>query len=178
LPLSGFSQVNGAAGMQNLQRMSGVIYRLVDNIAAFAFGAMFVLIIIQVIWRYLLSMPLSWPEEAARTCFLWLSYLGLITVLRNKESYRIEYFFDRFPPAVQLISAIVIDLFSIFFLILMILGAWPVMVANWGLTTSISTPINILYVAAPLASVFILPFFLKSFCEGFSRIFSNKVGGK
>lgn len=158
--------------MQTVKLIARFVYRLANDIASFAFAAMFVLIVIQVFWRYWLNMPLSWPEEAARTCFLWLSYLGLVTVVRNKEAYRIEYFVDRFPPIAKLLCGLVVDASSIFFFVLVLLGTWPVLAANWGLTTSISTPVNILYATAPIAAVLIIPLVLKSLREQAARLLS------
>jgi len=164
--------------MNLLWSMAGSIYRLVNNIAAIAFAVMFILIIVQVIWRYGLSSPLAWPEEMARTCFLWLSYLGLVAVIRKKASYRLEYFVEKFPPALKLIAGLVSDLASLFFFVLILAGTWPVLSANWAVTTSISTPVNILYLSAPIAAFMIIPIILKSICDTLGAFHRDRSGGK
>lgn len=40
-------------------------------------------ILVQVFWRYVLSDPLPWPEEAARFCMLWMTGLVAPTALRR-----------------------------------------------------------------------------------------------
>lgn len=164
--------------MNTLCSIAGAVYRLVINIAAAAFAVMFILIIVQVIWRYGLSSPLAWPEEMARTCFLWLSYLGLVAVIRQKDSYRVEYFVEKFPPALKLLSGLVSDLASLFFFVLILAGTWPVLSANWKLTTSISTPVNILYLSAPVAAFLIIPVILKSIYDTLDTFRRDRVGDK
>lgn len=39
------------------------------------------LIMMQVVWRYLLDMPLRWTEEVARFVFIWLAFLGAAFVM-------------------------------------------------------------------------------------------------
>ncbi|MEM9796836.1 MAG: TRAP transporter small permease subunit [Pseudomonadota bacterium] len=48
-----------------------------------AMGLMVIAILIQVFWRYVLSDPLPWPEEAARFLMLWLTGLVAPTALRR-----------------------------------------------------------------------------------------------
>ena len=44
---------------------------------------MVVFILIQVIWRYVLSSPLPWPEEAARFLMLWLMVVAPTALRRG-----------------------------------------------------------------------------------------------
>ena len=48
-----------------------------------AIALMVVAILVQVFWRYVLSNPLPWPEEAARFLMLWMTGLVAPTALRR-----------------------------------------------------------------------------------------------
>ena len=48
-----------------------------------AMGLMVIAILIQVFWRYVLSNPLPWPEEAARFLMLWMTGLVAPTAFRR-----------------------------------------------------------------------------------------------
>ena len=48
-----------------------------------AIALMVVAILVQVFWRYVLSDPLPWPEEAARFLMLWMTGLVAPTALRR-----------------------------------------------------------------------------------------------
>lgn len=56
------------------------IYRAVVNIERYGtctvLTATFVLLVLQVVTRYVLSAPLSWTEELARFLLVWLTFLG------------------------------------------------------------------------------------------------------
>ncbi len=50
-------------------------------------AAITTLTLIQVIWRYGLNQPLTWSEEVARYCFVWVTFIGAATLLRLKDGH-------------------------------------------------------------------------------------------
>jgi hypothetical protein len=91
------------------------LYDAIEYVAIGAYVALFVLINVQVFWRYVLNDPLSWPEEVARALFIWISYLGLIKVVREQSSYRIDFLAMRMPGPLRLAVATVVDLVTLTF---------------------------------------------------------------
>ncbi|MEM6634389.1 MAG: TRAP transporter small permease [Pseudomonadota bacterium] len=59
------------------------VLRLGRAISIVLIGLMVLAILIQVFWRYVLSNPLAWPDEAARFCMLWLT--GLIAPMAYRR---------------------------------------------------------------------------------------------
>ena len=51
--------------------------------AVLAMALMVLAILVQVVWRYVLSLPLPWTEEAARFLMLWMTGLVAPTALRR-----------------------------------------------------------------------------------------------
>ncbi|MEM7776344.1 MAG: TRAP transporter small permease [Pseudomonadota bacterium] len=76
------------------------------------------LTLIQVIWRYGLNQPLTWSEEVARYCFVWVTLIGAATLLRLKDSHpELDSLRNRLAPifraAVDVFSRLTIVLCSL-----------------------------------------------------------------
>lgn len=56
-----------------LQVLLDVVLRIGKAISVFAIGMMVVFILVQVFFRYVLGNALTWPDEAARFCMLWMT---------------------------------------------------------------------------------------------------------
>ena len=50
---------------------------LEETICIILMSVMTIIIFIQVIMRYVMHNSLSWSEELARYCFIWLIYIGV-----------------------------------------------------------------------------------------------------
>jgi TRAP-type transport system small permease protein len=46
-----------------------------------------ILTLAQVIWRYVLELPLQWSEEIARYCFVWVTFLGAAALMRLRDGH-------------------------------------------------------------------------------------------
>jgi TRAP-type C4-dicarboxylate transport system permease small subunit len=77
--------------------------------AALLFG-IFLVILAQVVFRYVLGRPLVWTEEAARYLYIWTCYLGMAMAFRHRTHIRIGALVDRLGPQarsrVQLASSL------------------------------------------------------------------------
>lgn len=89
-------------------------------IAFFITAVMFVfitLVAVQVIWRYVLSNPLPWTEQAARYLFIWMLMLAMPILVRRKNNMVFDLLYNRFPEkvqkAVQIITLILIGAFGV-----------------------------------------------------------------
>lgn len=143
----------------------GIVDRIRDAICVALLAALFILINIQVFYRYVINDPLSWPEEVARNLFVWITFLGVAKLFRERLHYAVDFFIERAPYRVRAVAAVLIDFSSIIFFIAVLSGAWPVLVANAGIRTSIELPINLLYASLPIATLLILPAILVALIE-------------
>ncbi len=73
-----------------------VLHRAASVLAAALLGAIFVVILAQVVFRYALGRPLVWTEEAARYLYIWTCYLGIGMAVRHRTHIRIGALADRF----------------------------------------------------------------------------------
>ena len=62
-------------------------------IATLLFFLMLILMLVQVIFRYVLHQPLAWSEEALRFTFIAASFVGAIVATRERKHVEINFLF-------------------------------------------------------------------------------------
>jgi len=60
-------------------------------------SAMAVVVFLEVIFRYVVHLPLFWTEELARYCLVWVSLLGAAVAFKRGEHIAVGYFREHLP---------------------------------------------------------------------------------
>jgi TRAP-type C4-dicarboxylate transport system permease small subunit len=81
--------------------------RVASALAAAFLFAIFVVILVQVFFRYVLGRPLMWTEEAARYLYIWTCYLGTAVAFRRGVHIRIGVVVDRLSPPARWVAELV-----------------------------------------------------------------------
>jgi len=91
--------------------------------------AMIVLImLLQVIMRYVFNNSLSWPEELARILFVWFTFIGLSYSTAKRIHVRIDLLVNVFPAGLKNTILFLVDLLMLSFFI--IIGAKGISALN------------------------------------------------
>ena len=61
-------------------------------------GIICVVTVIQVLFRFVLQLPLAWTEELSTFSFVWLALLGSAVAVREKAHIGVEAVMELFPP--------------------------------------------------------------------------------
>lgn len=83
--------------LKPLSGLNSLLLRAGRNIAWFAMGVMVLIIMLQVIFRYVLGNALAWPDEGARFLMLWMTALVAPTAYRWGGFVSIEMVKDLLP---------------------------------------------------------------------------------
>jgi TRAP-type C4-dicarboxylate transport system permease small subunit len=75
-------------------------------------SAMAIIVLLQVIYRYILTEPLHWSEEMARYLFVWLSLLGATLAFQRRGHFGFEILVQRFSPRNRHILGMIIHLLT------------------------------------------------------------------
>ncbi len=113
-----------------------------------------VVVLLQVLMRYLFAYPNPWSEEVSRFCFIWLSLLGASLAVEHRAHFRFDQVTKKLAPCAKRVvetgaRAVVLG----FSLILVVTG-----VALMDLTVSerspaLNLPVAFVYAAAPVSGV-------------------------
>ena len=114
---------------------------------------MVIVIAIQVFMRYVLDNSLSWSEELARYCFIWLIYLGISYGVKSQRHIRVDVVLillkGKWKVALNIIANILFLSFAVFVIIYGYGIATKLL--TWGqLSPALNIPIWLVYLAGPV----------------------------
>lgn len=84
-----------------MKRWGSFLHRRAENLLAAMLGVMFVLFLLQIVFRYLLNMKTGWTNEASTVLWLWLVLWGAAFVLREEEEIRFDLLYGAAGPKLR-----------------------------------------------------------------------------
>lgn len=135
----------------------------VDQVVAALLGMTILVVLAQVIWRYILNDSLTWTEELSSYLFAWTVFLGAALAIRDDLHVRFTFLSDRFSTHTRRVAEIVKSLLiGIFLLSTTIFGVMWVIEVQGTRSPALGLPVNFcLYGAVPAASVIGLYFLVQ-----------------
>jgi TRAP-type C4-dicarboxylate transport system permease small subunit len=134
-----------------------LLTKLVDYVSAFFISVISVLVISQVICRYVLNNPLSWSEELSRYLIIWLTFVGASLGVRRKGHIAIEVFIKLLPRTFQRVCHLMAEILVILFLAVLVWqGSKVVAVTMVFRSTALSIPQGYVFLAVPVGSAIML----------------------
>lgn len=116
-------------------RVMGVVDRAAQWIIGLALGGVFVLLVTQVLVRYVLPFPLPWVEEAAVYLSGYVALIGASICLRAGFHIQVDLLRDRLGPQMQYALAIFQQLLLIGFALFLLRYGIKFVELGWGQTS-------------------------------------------
>ncbi|TMH05304.1 MAG: TRAP transporter small permease [Betaproteobacteria bacterium] len=149
--------------------MRGAGMRAYLDLAIEAMGAalmatMCVIVFLGVFFRYVLGDPLTWTEEIARLCLVWITFLGTYLAYRRSLHISIDVVRKRLSRSAQrIIHLIVLVLVGMFMTMLVIQGAHYSQAFLGSATPLLGVPLGLVYAALPICAALLLITILADF---------------
>jgi TRAP-type C4-dicarboxylate transport system permease small subunit len=89
-------------------RIGRGLSRVTESIAAVLLLSIVGFNLAQVIFRYVINDPLSWPEEAMRYFVVWIAFLGSVAALFRGEHMVVDMLAPVIPPGLVRVFHIVV----------------------------------------------------------------------
>jgi TRAP-type C4-dicarboxylate transport system permease small subunit len=86
--------------------MAGWCYRRAENVLAAMLAVMFSAFIIQIVFRYLINLPIGWTQELTVIMWIWLVLWGAAFVIRETEEVRFDIIYGAVSARVRRIMCI------------------------------------------------------------------------
>lgn len=102
-----------------------------------------------VFFRYVLNDSLSWSEELARYCLIWMSWFGASLALRRGGHIAVEFALDALPASARKLAVLAGELLTLFFLLVVL---WYGIKATGNVSRQSTIALGI-SMAGPYASV-------------------------
>ena len=75
--------------------------RALDGLMSLLLAVIVVILLSQVLFRYVLGSPLVGSEDAAKLATIWMVFLGAGLAVRDRLHIQIDYFIEKLPHRVQ-----------------------------------------------------------------------------
>ena len=136
-------------------------------------------LVLDVVWgvftRYVLGDPASWTNELAGFLLAWVTLLGGAAAFGTKEHLGVDYFVGKLHPDTRKSLAIFGHLVVLFFaLVIFVYGGFKTVSDSFTPAMTQMTPaLNLnkgyVYLALPIAGLFMVSFTLENMLETISR---------
>ena len=116
-------------------RVMGGVDRAAQWIIGLALGGVFVLLVMQVLVRYVLPFPLPWVEEAAVYLSGYVALIGASVCLRAGFHIQVDLLRDRLGPQMQYVLVIFQQLLLVGFALFLLRYGIKFVELGWGQTS-------------------------------------------
>ncbi len=116
--------------------------------------ASFLVLILEVISRYLLGSSLEWSDEIARLLLIWMTFTGMgLAILERKEIF-VRTFRGRFSAKGRRLWQASLELLALGFNVFLLLFGLYMTRFSWGMRTeSLELPFGIFYASIPAGAL-------------------------
>ena len=153
----------------------------IEAVAAALMATMCLIVFLGVFFRYVRGDPLTWTEEIARLCLVWITFLGTYLAYRRNLHISIDLVQKRLSRSAQrIIHLIVLALVGMFMTMLIIQGAHYSQAFLGSATPLLGVPLGLVYAALPFCAALLLVTLLVdlvNFLRGRSPLHTNDSKG-
>ena len=137
-----------------MKRLNRILAALETAAAGSLVIAVCVVVLLQVLMRYLFAYPNPWSEELSRFCFIWASLLGASLAVEQRAHFGFDQVTKKLAPhtkrAVEAFARAVVLLFSV---VLIATGIALMDLTQGERSAALNLPVALVYAAAPVSGV-------------------------
>jgi TRAP-type C4-dicarboxylate transport system permease small subunit len=136
-----------------MERISEIINRYAEAAVFLIISVMAFAVFIEVIFRYVLLLPLFWTEEFARYSLVWSSLLAAGIALKRGQHIALTFVVERVPKRIRTIAGLGGDIFVATMLAVILWGGiYLVILTRHQLSPAMRLPMSLPYMAIPTGS--------------------------
>jgi TRAP-type C4-dicarboxylate transport system permease small subunit len=122
-------------------------FKIIEIILVLQLSLLCVIVLLQVIFRYILNFPLAWTDEAARFLFIWVIILAGTIAIKKKEHFSVNIVVKKFSKKVQNKLQFVTDviLFILFFDIMVLKGVYLIKLGSLQISPALHIQMSYVY---------------------------------
>jgi len=122
------------------------------------FGAvMSVVVMLQILFRFVIYIPLPWSEELARYLMIWTGMVGSFVALREGRHIGVTLVVNRLPPRAAAGVAVFVQVLTILFLFILAKQGLALALINLNqLSPAMRIPMFFPYLAVPVGAALMI----------------------
>lgn len=140
-----------------VSRAAQSLSNLTEGLSGLLLGAIVVINVLQVVFRYVIGAPLGWTEEVMRYAVVWLTFLAATAALHRGEHMVIDVLGPVLPGRLQRLVYVVVLLCIGAFCWILVAEGLPLAIRNAAQTSpSARIPMIVPYVSVAVGGLLIL----------------------
>jgi C4-dicarboxylate transporter DctQ subunit len=138
-------------------RLAEIVSRLTEGLSGLLLGAIVVINVLQVVFRYVIGAPLGWTEEVMRYSVVWVTFLAATAAVHRGEHMVIDVLGGVLPAAAGRLLYLVVLLCIGAFCWVLVSEGFPLALRNAAQTSpSARIPMIVPYVSVAVGGLLIL----------------------
>lgn len=144
--------------MKVLDKVKFILDKILEVLGTITLGIMTVLVVYQVVTRYVFNAPSAFSEALSQYLFVWMIMFGSAYVYGSLEHLTIDILKDKFPPKMNMVVEIVTNVcLFVFILLVCVYGGWKYTSSQIArIDPSLHISMAILYASVPFTGVITL----------------------
>ncbi len=141
----------------DMRKISFFTNRMAEILLVLFLSVLTIVVFLQVLFRYVFTLPLFWTEETARYCLIWASMLGAGYALRHGQHIAVTFVVDRLPEGLYRATMRLAQV-AVLAIIVVILwgGVELVSITRHQISPALRIPMSYPYLAMPTGALFML----------------------
>jgi C4-dicarboxylate transporter, DctQ subunit len=120
-------------------------------------AAMSIIVMLQIIFRFVIFIPLPWSEELARYLMIWTGMVGSFVALREGRHIGVTIVVDRLPPRAATGVSVFVQAATILFLAILAKQGLALTLVNLSqLSPAMRIPMFYPYLAVPVGAALMI----------------------
>jgi TRAP-type transport system small permease protein len=107
-----------------MTRTIDLFFKLLEFLVVAALVAMVIMVFGNVVLRYAFNSGILVSEELSRYCFIWLTYIGAMIAMREREHLGVDTLVRRLPRAGKKLCLFLSEALMLFVNVLFFIGTW------------------------------------------------------
>ena len=141
--------------------------KFLDALCVVCMAVILLLVVVQVVMRYVFNSPLTWSEELAVYVMVWMTFAGSVICMRDKEHVEVTVLVDYLPKILQKLTVLFSRLVSALFLLIIVYYGFEFVTENRAVV-SVANHLNmaLVYSVIPLSCLGMLYYVVRSMMKG------------
>jgi len=132
-----------------------ILNSIMAVLSGVSFAAMVILVVWQVVTRYILKNPSPWTEELVSYLFAWMALFGASLTVSERGHMNIPVVIDKMSPGVKKAAALFAEaVIFAFSAVVLVWGGFSISNLAMGqMTSALGVPIGVFYFALPISGI-------------------------
>lgn len=113
-----------------MKKTSNFFNGFLNAALAFSLASMAILVFGNVVLRYIFNSGITWSEEMSRFLFVWLTFIGAIGALKDKEHLGVDLLVKKLSQPLKKVCLLLSGLLILGILWLVLEGSWTMTLLN------------------------------------------------